>query len=85
MGLKLVIVFICGLIIGIVGGFIGHKIALRNRTADGTCIRLLDGEVYLKLSEAGQRKLADPKTEQLCLSVISPDWKPLDTRNIRPL
>ena len=56
----------CGMIIGM---FIG-VMRMNERASDGTCIRGDDGEVYLRISEIGQRKLADPKTKLLYLIVI---------------
>ena len=59
----------------ILGIRIGVK-SLVDRAADGVCIRAQDGEVYLRLSEGAQVKLADPETKLLYLKVVD-----VSTRN----
>lgn len=53
---------------------------MTRRAADGVCIRADDGEVYLRLSELGQAKLADPETKLLYLMVMD-----VSTRNKQSL
>ncbi len=69
---ALIMTFICGIIVG----FCVWAAILTKRTADGTCMRADDGEVYMKISELGQKKLADPETSLLLLKVID-----VSTRN----
>ena len=63
---------ICGIIIGL---YIGLYRADKH-ASDGICMRADDGEVYLRMSEAGQLKLADPSTKMLILKVVD-----VSTRN----
>lgn len=64
--LMMAAVLIFGLIIGLI---LGEEVAARNAT-DGTCMRTEDGEAYLRISEAGQRKLLDPETKLLHIRVV---------------
>ena len=80
MILEYLIIFVVGLAVAASIGIIWHMHFLATRAADGTCIRADDGEVYLRLSEAAQLKLADPKTEVLVLRVVN-----VSTRNNQPL
>ena len=62
---------------------IGCRIGVSYMTkhaSDGVCIRAEDGEVYLRLSEMGQQKLADPNTKLLYLVVMD-----VSTRNKQAL
>lgn len=68
--------FIAGFIIGLYA----YKAYLYAHISDGVCLRTDDGEVYLRLSEIAQEKLADPMTELLVLKVID-----AHTRNEQPL
>ena len=61
-------------------GYLLYKYALLKNAADGVCIRADDGEVYLRLSEGAQIKLADPSTKVLRLRVTD-----VSTRNNHPL
>lgn len=65
----ILIYFILVLVGSVVGAFVSRQIILRC-ASDGVCIRADDGEVYLRLSEIAQRKLADPSTDILVLRVI---------------
>lgn len=67
-----VVALICGILIGFWIG-ISHMI---RRAADGVCIRADDGEAYLRVSEAGQKKILDPSTRLLYIRVIN-----ISTRN----
>jgi hypothetical protein len=63
-------------ILGLVIGFYMCLGYVLKRASDGVCIRADDGEVYLQISEEGQKKLADPDTRILFLKVIN-----ISTRN----
>ena len=68
-----IIVSIAMLIGGIIGYFEGKRHTsniVLTKSGAGTCIRAKDGEVYLKMSQSGQEKLADPDTRFLILQVI---------------
>lgn len=80
MILEYLLIFVTGLAVAGSIGIVWHMHILAKRAADGTCIRADDGEVYLRLSEAAQLKLADPKTEILVLRVVN-----MSTRNNQPL
>lgn len=67
---------ICGTIVG----FIVGANEVTRRASDGVCMRSDDGEAYLRISEEGQRKLMDPSTKLLYISVID-----VTTRNKHPL
>ena len=71
MILEYLIIFVTGLAVAGSIGIVWHMRLLTKRAADGTCIRADDGEVYLRLSEAAQLKLTDPKTEILILRVVN--------------
>jgi hypothetical protein len=73
---KYVLVILAAVICGIVIGVFLAVTRISNRTSDGVCIRANDGEVYLRISEAGQEKLADPTTRLLLLKVTD-----ISTRN----
>lgn len=73
---KFLIIYGIVLIIGMIGGWYLSTVMYVKRASDGICIRSDDGEVYLKMSEAGQIKLADPSTKYLMLRV-----KDVSTRN----
>ena len=70
-----IVIFLC-VVFTIVASYILYRIALTKKAANGLCIRAEDGEVYLRLSEAAQVKLADPKTQVLILRVSN-----VSTRN----
>ncbi len=65
---------------GGIAGFYTCLIYMVRRAGEGTCIRADDGEVYLRISEEGQIKLADPSTKILYLRVVD-----MSTRKKRPL
>ena len=74
--LMISIALICGFIIGFVLGF--EEVS--RRASDGVCMRTDDGEAYLRISEAGQRKLLDPETRILNIRVVD-----MSTRNKQTL
>ncbi len=78
--IRLIIVLVIALIVGYALYKQIYKSILNTRAADGVCIRADDGEVYLRMSEAAQKKLADPATEILILRVVD-----ASTRNKHPL
>lgn len=73
---KYVLVILVAVIFGIVIGVFLAVTRISNKASDGMCIRANDGEVYLRISEAGQEKLADPTTRLLLLKVTD-----VSTRN----
>lgn len=73
---KYVLVILVAVICGIVIGVFLAAAKISDRASDGVCIRANDGEVYLRISEAGQEKLADPTTKLLLLKVTD-----VSTRN----
>lgn len=73
---KFLIIYGIGLIIGLIGGWYLGLMHMVKRASDGVCIRADDGEVYLRLSQVGQEKLADPNTRLLYLLVTD-----ISTRN----
>lgn len=75
-----IILALVAVIFGINIGFVLGVNRMINRAADGVCIRANDGEAYLRVSEAGQKKLLDPSTKLLYIRVIN-----IDTRNHQPL
>ena len=75
MTIKIIIFLAFGLC-GVLAGFVLGVYRMTYRASDGVCIRADDGEVYLKISEAGQQKLADPDTKLLYLRVVN-----VSTRN----
>ena len=84
--INYILIFVTGLALGVIGGYFGHKMALRTRYADGICTQFPDGEMYLRISEEGQEKLKDPQTEVLYIRVLHPQWKKIPRpRNVQPL
>ena len=69
MSTYLIIIFLAS-IGGLLIGWYACLIHMIRKSSDGTCIRADDGEVYLQISEMGQRKLADPETRLLYLFVM---------------
>lgn len=78
--IKFVIIYAIVLLIGMIGGWYISTLNYVRRSSDGICIRTDDGEVYLKMSEAGQIKLSDPQTKFLMLKV-----EDVSTRNNQTL
>lgn len=78
--IRQILIFLVGIIVGIILDYMWYRHTLSKRAAYGACVRADDGEVYLKLSEMAQYKLADPDTEMLVLRVID-----ASTRNNHPL
>jgi hypothetical protein len=74
----LVAVFMC-VFCFFLGAVLTRNYIFKRCTA-GTCIRGEDGEVYLRMSEIGQKELADPKTMVLMLRVTD-----VSTRNKQSL
>ena len=73
---KYLLVIFAAVVFGIVLGIFIGVTRISERASDGVCIRANDGEVYLRISEAGQEKLADPTTRLLLLKVTD-----VSTRN----
>lgn len=73
---KYVLVILVAVIFGIVIGWYLGLTHMVKKASDGVCIRADDGEVYLRLSQVGQEKLADPNTRLLYLLVTD-----VSTRN----
>lgn len=73
---KFLIIYGIVLIIGMIGGFYCGVNSMIKRASDGVCIRADDGEAYLRISEAGQKKILDPSTKLLYIRVID-----ISTRN----
>lgn len=67
---RYLVYYIIALICGIILGFHIAINFMLKRASDGTCIRTEDGEVYLRVSEEGQKKLSDPTTKLLWIRVI---------------
>ena len=77
---KYLIVIFLAVLFGIIIGWYLGLMHMTKRASDGVCIRADDGEVYLRLSQVGQEKLADPRTRLLYLLVTD-----VSTRNKQPL
>lgn len=77
---KFLIIYGIVLLIGMIGGWYLGVTFFSRHASDGVCMRTDEGEVYLRMSEAGQIKLSDPKTKYLMLKV-----KDVSTRNNHPL
>ncbi len=77
---KYLIVIFLAVLFGIIIGWYLGLMYMVKRASDGVCIRADDGEVYLRLSQVGQEKLADPHTRLLYLLVTD-----VSTRNKQPL
>jgi hypothetical protein len=73
---KFLIIYGIVLIIGMIGGWYFGICSMVKRASDGVCIRADDGEAYLRISEAGQKKLLEPDTKLLYIRVID-----ISTRN----
>lgn len=67
---KYIFIALIALLIGLVIGLLVGQHHIYSRMSDGICIRADDGEVYLRLSEIAQEKLADPETKALVLKVV---------------
>lgn len=84
MLIKYFMIILSAVIFGIFIGYFEGKRHTSNivmtKSGAGVCIRGQDGEVYLRMSQAGQEKLADPETQFLILRVIDGP-----TRNNHPL
>ena len=73
---KLLIIYAVGMFLGILIGWYLGILHMTKKASHGFCFRADDGEVYLRLSEEGQRRLADPDTRLLYLLVAD-----ISTRN----
>lgn len=74
--IKYILIISAAVFFGLIVGIVIGVSRMSERASDGICIRAEDGEVYLKISESGQQKLADPTTKLLYLRVVS-----ISTRN----
>ncbi len=78
--IKYLVIFAAVLLFGVVIGFMIGVDQVAKRASDGVCIRADDGEAYLRISEAGQKKIMDPETKLLYIRVTD-----MSTRNKQTL